>query len=285
VARRRFLKPAPRSCDNADPGTSVLVDTHCHLGDTRFDSDRSVVVERAYASGVGHSIVIADSAPATEQAIGIAKAHSLSATAGVHPHQASTWNPDIAVLIERSLGDPVVVAVGEAGLDYHYDLSPRNIQRAVFETHLVLAARLELPIVVHSRSSDDDMIAMIRDTDATIVLHSFSSGPELLAAALERDAYVSFSGMVTFNSWKDVDATRAVPANRILVETDSPYLAPVPHRGKRNEPAFVVHVAEKVAEIRGVSFEQIARETTENAIRCFGKRVDPGAVQPSDGRV
>jgi TatD DNase family protein len=173
----------------------------------------------------------------------------------------------------------VVVAVGEVGLDYHYDLSPRDVQRAVFETQLELAVRHELPVVVHSRSADDDMIEIIRDTDATVVLHSFSSGPKLLAVGLDRDAYVSFSGMVTFKSWKDLDAVRAVPANRILVETDSPYLAPVPHRGKRNEPAYVVHVAERVAEIRGVSFEQIARETTQNAIRCFGTMVDPEAAR------
>ena len=251
----------------------MLVDTHCHLGDARFDSDLSVVVERAIASGVGHSIVIADSGPATEQAIHLAREYGLSASAGVHPHQASTWTPEIAEFIERSLADPVVVAVGETGLDYHYDLSPRDAQREVFAEHLELAARHELPAVVHSRTADDDMIAMIRDCDATLVLHSFCGGADLLAIALERDDYVSFSGMVTFNSWSDVEAVRIVPANRILVETDSPYLAPVPHRGKRNEPSFVAHVAAKLAEMRGVSVEQLSRNTTENAVRCFGNRV------------
>jgi TatD DNase family protein len=255
----------------------VLVDTHCHLGDARFDSDLSVVVERAVASGVGHSIVIADSEPATQQAIELAKTFGLSATAGVHPHQASSWNPEISDFVERSLSDPVVVAIGETGLDYHYDFSPRDVQRSVFAEHLELAARFELPAVVHSRNADDDMIAIIRDTEATLVLHSFCGGPDLLAIALERDDYVSFSGMVTFNSWRDNVAVRKVPANRILVETDSPYLAPTPHRGKRNEPSYVVHVAERIAAIRGVSFEQITRETTENAIRCFGERVDPEA--------
>jgi TatD DNase family protein len=128
---------------------------------------------------------------------------------------------------------------------------------------------------VHSRTADEDTIAIVRDTDATLVLHSFCAGPALLAVALERDDYISFSGMVTFNSWHDADAVRAVPANRILVETDSPYLAPVPHRGKRNEPSFVTHVAAKLADMRGVSVEQLAQDTTENAIRCFGMRVDP----------
>ena len=253
----------------------MLVDTHCHLGDARFNPDRSVVVERANASGVGHAIVIADSRPATERAIALAVEHGLSATAGVHPHEASSWTPEVADLIERSLDNPVVVAVGETGLDYHYDLSPREIQREVFSCHLELATRFELPAVVHSRKADDDTMAIIRDSDATLVLHSFCAGPGLLALALERDDFVSFSGMVTFNSWHDVEAVRAVPANRILVETDSPYLAPVPHRGKRNEPAYVAHVAAKLAEMRAVSVEQIERETTDNAIRCFGTRVDP----------
>ena len=254
----------------------MLVDTHCHLGDARFDSDRSVVVERANASGVGHTIVIADSGPATEHAVALAIEYGLSASAGVHPHEASSWTPELAAFIERSLDDPNVVAVGETGLDYHYEFSPREIQREVFSYHLELATRYALPAVVHSRTADDDTIAIIRDSDATIVLHSFCSGPELFAVALERDDYVSFSGMVTFNSWQDAEAVRAVPANRILVETDSPYLAPVPHRGKRNEPSYVAHVAAKVAEMRGVSVEQIETDTTENAIRCFGKRVDPG---------
>ena len=254
----------------------MLVDTHCHLGDARFDPDRSVVVERASASGVGHTIVIADSGPATEQAIALATEYGLSATAGVHPHEASSWTPELAAFVEQSLEHPTVVAVGETGLDYHYEFSPREIQREVFEYHLNLATRFGLPAVVHSRIADDDTIAIIRDTEATLVLHSFCSGPELFAVALERDDFVSFSGMVTFNSWKDLEAVRAVPANRILVETDSPYLAPVPHRGKRNEPAYVTHVAAMIAEMRGVSLEQIERETTENAVCCFGSRVDPG---------
>ncbi len=257
----------------------MLVDTHCHIGDARFDSDLSVVVERAIACGVGHSIVIADSGPATSQAIELATQHGLSATAGVHPHVASTWTPDLAEFIEQSLADPVVVAVGETGLDYHYDFSPRDVQQSVFVEHLALATRYQMPAVVHSRNADEDLIDIIRECEATLVLHSFCGGPDLLATALDRDDYISFSGMVTFKSWKDVEAVEKVPADRILVETDSPYLAPVPHRGKRNEPSFVVHVAERIAEIRGVSFEQLSRETTENAIRCFGTRVDPEAVR------
>jgi TatD DNase family protein len=258
----------------------VLVDTHCHLGDERFASDRSAVVERAIAAGVGHIIVVADSAEATEHAVDLASQYGLSATAGVHPHVASSWNQEVADLIVRSLANPLVVAVGETGLDYHYELSPREVQRRVFARQLDLAASNEVPAVVHARNADDDAIATIRDSDATLVLHSFCSGPGLLALALERGDYVSFSGMVTFNSWQDVEAVRAVPADRILVETDAPYLAPVPHRGKRNEPSFVTHVALRVAELRGVSVEQLWRDTSENAIRCFGTRVGPLTDKP-----
>ena len=255
----------------------MLVDTHCHLGDTRFDADRSAVVDRANSAGVGQIVIIADSGPSTQRAIALASELGLSATAGVHPHEASSWTPDLADFIETSLENSVVVAVGETGLDYHYEFSPRDIQQEVFSYQLKLAAGHGLPAVVHSRTADEDTIAIIRDTDATLVLHSFCAGPALLTVALERNDYVSFSGMVTFSSWHDAKVVRAVPANRILVETDAPYLAPVPFRGKRNEPAFVAQVAAKLAEMRGASFEQIQRETTENAIRCFGSRVDPGA--------
>ena len=171
------------------------------------------------------------------------------------------------------VGDPAVVAVGETGLDYHYDHSPRSDQREAFVAQLELASERRVPAVVHSRACDDDMVAMLGDTDATIVLHSFSSGPALLQLALNNRYYVSFSGMVTFRSWRDDDAVRAVPADRLLLETDAPYLAPVPHRGRRNEPAFVTDVARRVATVRDVSLEDLVAETTANAARCFGNRV------------
>ena len=176
--------------------------------------------------------------------------------------------------IKQWVAEEKVVAIGEIGLDYHYDFSPRDVQRAVFRRQLELAEEANLPAVIHSRSADSDMAAMIRDSRATIVMHSFSSGPEVLTAGMDRDAYVSFSGMITFRSWSDVEAVRVVPGNRLLVETDSPYLAPVPHRGKRNEPAFVVEIAKRLAEMRDMSYEEISLSTTENAIRCFGMRID-----------
>lgn len=251
----------------------MLVDTHCHLGAGQFDDDRADVVERARASGVEHVVVVADSEPATQQAIALADQFDFSATAGVHPHEASSWNAEVAAKIEEALEDPAVVAVGETGLDYHYDHSPRDRQRAAFAAQLEFGEKCDLPVVVHARSADEDVAAMLRDTRSTYILHSFSSGPLVLDTALAAGAYVSFSGMVTFNSWKDVDAVRAVPLDRLLIETDAPYLAPTPHRGRRNEPAFVREVARKVAELRGQDPEEIAERTTQNAVRCFGTRI------------
>jgi TatD DNase family protein len=251
----------------------LLIDTHCHLGDARFDPDRPAVVERARAAGVGHIVIAAESCPTAERAVELARALGLSATSGVHPHAASTWDAETAARIAAILDEPCVVAVGETGLDYHYDHSPRDAQRRAFAAQLALGARRGLPVVIHARAADEDMAAMLRDAGATLVLHSFSSGPAVLAAALERNAYVSFSGMVTFRSWIDVEAVTAVPDDRLLLETDAPALAPVPHRGRRNEPAFLRHVAERVAALRGVPSERLAVTTTANAARCFGERV------------
>jgi len=258
----------------------VPIDTHCHLGAEPFDADRAAVIARARRAGVTRMIVVADSAPASRQAGTIAEEFDLYATAGVHPHEASSWCPAVAAEITECFADPRVVAVGETGLDYHYDHSPRETQRAAFADQLALGVEHHLPVVIHSRSADRDMVAMLADTDATCILHSFSSGPDLLAAALDRDAYISFSGMVTFKSWKDLDAVRAVPDHRLLIETDSPYLAPVPHRGQRNEPAFVIRVAERVAEIRGTTPEAVATLTTHNAARCFGRPMNPDVPAP-----
>ncbi len=257
----------------------MLVDTHCHLGDERFARDRADVVERARYAGVGHVLIVADSLPATEQAIELALTFGMSATAGVHPHEASWWNAEVAAQIEERLGNPTVVAVGETGLDYHYDHSPRDVQRRVFEAQLELGARHGLPVVVHARDADDDVSAMLREAEATIVLHSFSSGAKVFEAGIDVGAYFGFSGMVTFKSWHLTDRLTALPSDRLLIETDAPYLAPVPHRGHRNEPAYVVHVASRVAEARGVTSEALALHTTLNAARCFGGRVAELDVQ------
>ncbi len=256
----------------------MLVDTHCHLGDARFDPDRDAVLQRAREAGVGHVIAIADSSPATRTAIVLSRTPGISATSGVHPHEASSWSPEVAAEIETMLDDPAVVAVGETGLDYHYDNAPRDVQRSVFAAQLRLASVHRLPVVVHARDADDDIAAMIRDWGSRIpavVLHSFSSGPRVVEAGMAIGAYFSFSGMVTFRNWKLADVVAACPADRLLLETDAPYLAPVPHRGKRNEPAYVRKVAARVAELRHLPVEELIAQTTANAGRCFGARVAP----------
>lgn len=255
-----------------------LVDTHCHLGDDRFATDRDAVLARARAAGVGHVVVIADSAAATAAAIRLAHEHDLSATAGVHPHQASTWSDETAAAVTAALDDPTVVAVGETGLDYHYDHSPRDAQRRAFEAQLRLAADAAKPIVVHARNADDDMTAMLREwgTLPAIVLHSFSSGDAVLQAGLAVGAYFSFSGMITFKNWSGEAAVRACPGDRLLLETDAPYLAPAPHRGQRNEPAFLPYIAGRAAELRNVAPATLAEATVANAAACFGPRVSRG---------
>ncbi len=170
---------------------------------------------------------------------------------------------------------PEVVAVGECGLDYHYDHSPREAQRAAFEDQLRLAREAGQPVVIHAREADDDVAALLRaHPDVTAILHSFSGGPGLLRAGLDLRHYVSFSGMVTFRNWQLDDAVRAVPIDRLLLETDGPYLAPVPHRGRRNEPAYVRHVAEEIARLRGVPVATIAEATSANFFRLFGVAPD-----------
>ncbi len=254
----------------------MLVDTHCHLGDPRFDADRDAVLRRAREAGVSHVIAIADTLDTTIDAIALAADSGVSASAGVHPHHADTWTPDVAARIEEALGHHAVVAVGETGLDYHYDHAPRPRQRQAFEAQLLLAAEHAMPVVVHARDADDDVAAMIREWAGrvpAIVLHSFSSGPAVVDAGMAIGAYFSFSGMVTFKSWTLADVVKACPADRLLVETDAPYLAPVPHRGKRNEPGYVREVAEQVARLRGVPADEIFTQTTANAGRCFGARV------------
>jgi len=255
----------------------VLVDAHCHLGDGAFDSDRTAVLQRARAAGVGHVVVVGATLATSGEARTLARRTAgLSATAGVHPHDASAWSQEAAAAVRALLADPAVVAVGETGLDYHYDHAPRDRQRAAFAAQLALGAELGKPVVVHAREADADVAALVREWGprlSALVLHSFSSGSAVFDAGMDVGAYFSFSGMITFRNWTLRDRLTACPADRLLVETDSPYLAPVPHRGRRNEPAFVRAVAEALATTRGESLEQVTTMTSTNARRVFGDRV------------
>ena len=256
-------------------GGPRLVDSHCHLADAAFDGDRPEAVARAAAAGVGHVVVIGDSRAATERALALVDAEPrLSATAGVHPHVAAEWSAEAAGWLAEILRDERVVAAGETGLDYHYDHAPRDRQRQAFEAQLELAAQAGKPAVVHAREADDDVAAILGNHPGVVaILHSFSSGDGLLDAGMALGHYIGLSGMVTFKSWLRDDPIRRVPLDRLLVETDAPYLAPAPHRGGRNEPARVVDVARRVAEVRGLEFEELCEITTANAVRVFGERV------------
>jgi TatD DNase family protein len=260
-----------------------LVDTHCHLADPAYEPDRPEVLRRAWDAGVEHIVVIGESPQASDRALALAATEPrLSATAGVHPHDARTWSGDSAGWLRERLRHPRVVAAGEMGLDYHYEHSPRDTQRSVFEAQLSLAAEAGRPAVVHAREADDDVAAILRgQPTAVAILHSFSSGPALLRAGLVLRHYVSFSGMVTFKSWNLDRAILETPLDRILLETDGPYLAPVPHRGKRNEPAFVRQVAERVARLRGLAVDELIARTGENAARVFqlGRQKSDGGRQ------
>jgi len=271
----------------------MLIDAHCHLFDRAFEGERPAVLERARTAGVGHIVVIGESRAAAEAALSFATANdsaegratsrglpSISVVAGLHPHEAKDWSPEYELWLRSMCARAPVrpCALGEIGLDYHYDHSPRETQRAVFDTQLALAQELDLPVVIHAREADDDLLAGLRNfPKVRAVLHSFSSGMALLEGALALGHWASFSGMVTFKNWAMDDAIRLVPAGRLMVETDSPYLAPVPHRGKRNEPSYVKQVAERVAVVRGVSFEQVAAETTAACREFFGIEFGAGS--------
>jgi TatD DNase family protein len=249
----------------------MLIDTHCHLADPAYDPDRPQVLDRAWAAGVGRVVVIGESPARAESALELARSEArLVATAGVHPHDARDWSPSTESWLRRMLQDPRVVAVGETGLDFHYDHSPRPAQRHAFESQLTLAEETGRPVVIHAREADEEVAAILENHPAvTAILHSFSSGMGLLRAGLVHRHYVSFSGMVTFKNWRLDEAIRETPLDRLLLETDGPYLAPVPHRGRRNEPAFVAHVAAQLAAVRGIPVEELIALTGQNARRVF----------------
>lgn len=253
----------------------MLVDTHCHLADSAFAPDREAVLLRAREAGVEHVVVVGENPERADEAMALARHHSgLSATAGLHPHEASRWSPTLAEELARRLADPVVVAAGEMGLDYHYEYSPRAAQRAAFDAQLALAKAAARPAVIHAREADADVASALRaHPDTVAILHSFSSGMDLLQTAVALGHYVSFSGMVTFRSWSLDAAIREVPSDRLLLETDAPYLAPVPHRGHRNEPAHVRRVAERIAEVRQVPLADLLTQTGQNARNVFGPRL------------
>src|SRR2546426_1462072 len=216
-----------------------LVDAHCHLGDAAFDPDRDAVLARAREAGVCHVVVIGATLPESERAAALARARpGLSAAAGVHPHEARHWSAAAAARLRDLLALPEVVALGETGLDYHYDHSPRDTQRHAFEAQLALASELRKPVVVHAREADDDVAAMLRGAATPVVLHSFSSGPSVFEAGLAIAAYFSFSGMITFKNWTMTDRLTARPPDPLPVQTDGPDLDRKSTRLKSSHPVI-----------------------------------------------
>lgn len=249
-----------------------LFDSHCHVTDAAFRDDREAVLLRAREAGVRRLVCIASNVADAHDALALARGRDgVWCTAGVHPHEAGEAADDAMAQVRLLAAEPEVVALGETGLDYHYDFSPRDVQRSLFEAHLSLGAELGLPVVVHAREADDDVAAALSGAPEGTrgVLHCFTGGEKAFAVAMERDWYVSFSGIASFKSFGVADLLREVPADRLLIETDSPYLAPVPLRGKRNEPAFVHHVCVAVAAHLGEDPVAVARRTTANALSFY----------------
>lgn len=252
-----------------------LFDSHAHLTDERFGSEIGDVLARAADQGVAEIVSIASDLDDAEIAMELARQHErprIHCTVGVHPHVAQHCTSEALDRIRELASSDLVVALGEMGLDFYYDNAPRETQIEAFGAQMDLAAELGLPVVVHSREADDETARIVREASGRVVgvLHCFSAGDGVLQAGLAADWYVSFSGLVTFKSFQGHEQLRRVPESRLLVETDSPYLAPVPVRGRRNEPANVRHVLERVAEIRVEDVGRLADATYENACRFYG---------------
>ncbi len=256
----------------------MLVDSHCHLDHEQFDGDRDAVIERALEAGVDRMVAIGtgDGPPDLEAGIRLADRYPpLYATVGVHPHDAAKAAPETYGRLAELLKHPKVVALGEIGLDYHYDFSPREVQRDAFVEQMRVASDARKPIVIHTREAWEDTLALLEQHWAPSglpgIMHCFSGGPVEAQRCLALGFYLSFGGIVTFPKALELqEAARQAPQDRILVETDAPYLAPVPRRGKRNEPAYLVETARKLAGLRGASYEELAAITSANLRRLIG---------------
>jgi len=254
-----------------------LFDTHCHITDERFDGDRAAVIERMRAAGVERALLVGDGSKEEQPAFALAEEYDwMWAATGVHPHDASRWDEASRRRVEAWMAHPKAVALGEIGLDYHYDLSPRDAQRQAFDDQLDMARRLDKPVILHIREAHGDATDMLtaRWRAGRLprgVMHCYTGSWESAKQYLAMGLYISFSGAITFkNAPKLSEVARNMPLDRLLVETDCPYMAPVPMRGQRNEPAFVAYTARKVAQIRGMDADELAYAAMENGRRLFG---------------
>lgn len=251
-----------------------LFDSHCHLEDERFAEDRAEVMARMEDAGVRRCILAGSDMDSSSRIVEMTRLHPhVYGVVGVHPHEAKTWTDECELRITEWVKEERIVGVGEFGLDYYYDLSPREKQQEVFVKQLLLARKLDMPAVFHIRDAHGDILSLMKEHRNELpegVIHCCSASVETAREYLDMGFYISFAGPVTFkNANKLLDVARFVPADRIMVETDSPYMAPVPMRGKRNEPTYVKYVAEKIAELRGIPAEEMAQLASDNTCRLF----------------
>ncbi len=253
-----------------------LIDTHAHLDDRKFASDLPEVIQRAQAAGVRKIVNIGYNRESIRTTLQLARAYPfIYAAIGCHPTDAAEYDEDMeSWLTQLVQQEAKVVAIGEVGLDYHWDTVPREVQQRVFRRQIALARRLGVPLVIHNREADEDTVRILEEEGAAEVggiMHCFAGDWEMAKRCLDMNFYIGLGGLVTFKNAPNVkEVARQVPLARLLLETDAPYLAPVPYRGKRNESSFVLHVAETVAQLRGMPLEELARATTANAGRLLG---------------
>lgn len=252
----------------------MLFDTHTHLTDVAFDEDREEVIRRAEQAGVSLMVNVGYSRETIPPTLALAEQHdSIYAAVGWHPQQAKEMTPQDLAWLEELAAHPKVVALGEMGLDYYWDTSPKEVQQTVFREQIALAKRVNKPIIIHNRDAHQDVVTILREENAQEVggvMHCFSGSVEIAEQCLELGFYISFGGPITFkNAKKPKEVAKTIPLDRLLIETDSPYLTPHPFRGKRNESSYVTYVAESLAEIHGLTYEEICQITMENGRRLF----------------
>jgi len=252
----------------------MLFDSHAHLDSMKFDGDRDIVIKRAHESGISLIMNPGADYESSVNAVELSEKYDfIYAAVGVHPHDAKSLDDMMLGLIKAMARKKKVKAIGEIGLDYHYDFSPRDVQKYWFRKQLQLAKELKMPVIIHDREANQDVMDILKEENAFetgVLLHCFSGSAELARQYIKLGAYLSVAGPVTFkNARKLVEVVETVPLDRLMIETDSPYLTPHPYRGKRNESTYVKYVCEKIAEIKGVSYEEVANQTMENAKKYF----------------
>jgi len=282
LAKPLYVLAPLRTQTGAGP---MLVDSHCHLDFPDFEEDMDDVLARAADAGIGYMLTICTRLEKFPPILALAEAHdNMSCSVGVHPHNVADGEEATVDRLLALARHPKVIGLGETGLDFYYDNSPRDVQERSFRTHIAAARQTQLPIIVHTRDADEDTVRILRDEyekgPFPGLIHCFSAGPDLAEAVLEMGFYISVSGIITFKTAEALRETLSgVPVERILVETDAPYLAPIPKRGKRNEPAFTAFTAARLAELKGMDQENLARQTTENFFSLFSKASNKQASQ------